>query len=69
MRTTLVSLAFAAGICLLCCQSAGAVSAGATITNERAIASQTQQRMAWTMGSTKGTANTARRQKGSKAKP
>ena len=34
MRTTLAALAFAAGIGLICCQSATAVSAGATTVDE-----------------------------------
>ena len=38
MRTTLAALSFAAGIGLVCCQSAGAVPAAATAIKEAATA-------------------------------
>jgi hypothetical protein len=70
MQATLVSLALAAGIGFACCQSAGAALTSSTTKNDHAAAA-TNLRMAWTIGSTKGAANTARQQgqhKGSKGK-
>ena len=43
MRTTLVALGFAAGIGLICCQSAGAVQADVSVIKQAATAASTVQ--------------------------
>lgn len=43
MRQTLAALSFAAGIGLICCQSAGAMPAGASALQEAATAASTVQ--------------------------
>jgi hypothetical protein len=69
MQKTLASLAFAAGSCLVCCQSAGAVSAGGIVMKEAATAASMVQfartRAAHKAHTARSNAATAR-QKGSK---